>query len=375
MRPVSARFLRAVRDSHPMNARARVVAPGQIGTDPDGVEIGIHDGAVELNATADVRATLELTTPGRGMWPDRRNPLLAPYGNEVFVERGVQFGGGVVEWCSLGYFRIDTPSQEEVPDGLITLACSDRMSTIVDSDLTQPRQYTSAMTFGAVVADLIGDVYPWAQIEWDDATETQPIGRDILVEEKRYEALKDLATSVGKIMYFDHRGVLVIRTAPDPTQPVWDITHGEDGVLVQASRELTRVGVKNGWVVTGETADTDNAVHVVVVDNDPASPTYWHGSFGKVPGRHSSPLITDPGRAFAAGRQLLRQSIGLPYTVSFGAVPNPALEPWDPIRVSYSDTHGREYHVIEQLSIPLTAGETMTGRTRQQSLVIVGGAT
>src|SRR5690606_27376655 len=183
MRPVSERFLRALRGSHGMSARARVVAPGQTGTDPDGTEVGIIDGAVELDATADVRSTLELTTPGRGMWPSRDNQLLAPYGNELFVERGVQFGGGVTEWCSLGYHRIYGIEQDDPPDGPIRIAASDRMSAIVDARLTEPRQLAASMTYGQAVSSLVHEVLPWAQIEWDDNTSNRALGRTVLVEE------------------------------------------------------------------------------------------------------------------------------------------------------------------------------------------------
>lgn len=375
MRPVSERFLRAVRGSHQMAARARVVAPGQTGTDPDGTEVPIFGGSVRLDSAADVRSLLDLTTDGARRFPSRSNRLLAPYSPEIFVERGVVFGGGSTEWVSLGYHRIDTPTQKTVPDGAILLACSDRMANIVDADLTAPRQYQSAQTFGAVVDDLVLDVLPSALVEWDDSTSAQAIGRDLLVERKRYEALRDLVTSVGKVAYFDHRGILVIKSPPDPGSPTYDVTHGKNGVLVEMSRELTRVGVHNGWVVTGESADSTSPVRAVVVDNNPDSPTYWYGDFGKVPGFFTSPVATNEATALDAAASLLRQSIGLPYRVDFGLIPNPALEPLDPIRVSYSDKDGREKHVIETLVIPLTADVAMAGRTREQTVVIIGGAT
>ena len=373
MRPVSERFLRTIRGSHAMAARARIVTPGQTGTNPTGVEVGIIDGTVELDANADVRSTFDLTIPGEGMWPTRGNTLLAPYGTEVFIERGVQFGGGVTEWCSLGYFRIDSIEQDNPRGGQIRIAGSDRMASIVDAKLTEPRQYSATQTYGAVVADLVLDVLPWATIEWDDNTSSRPLRREVLVEEDRYAALRDLVDSVGKVAFWDHRGVLAIRTPPDPSVPVYEVTHGRDGVLVSMSRELSREGVYNAVVATGEGADTETPVRAVAYDNNPSSPTFWHGPFGKVPRFYSSPLITDETQARSAAVSLLRKQLGLPYSVSFGTVPNPALEPLDPVRVSYSDQHGRETHVIESMSIPLTADATMSAVTREKTLVIVGG--
>src|SRR5690606_17954166 len=138
-----------------------------------------------------------------------------------------------------------------------------------------------------------------------------------------YGALEDLVTSVGKVCWWDHRGVLVIRTPPDPAVPVWDIAHGRDGVLVSIARELSREGVYNAVVARGEGADTETPIQAVAVDDNPASPTYWHGPFGKVPRFYSSPLITDVAQAASAAASLLKRSLGLPYSVSFGAVVNP----------------------------------------------------
>lgn len=373
MRPVSDQFLRAVRGSHGFNARARVCTTFQTGTAPTGTTIPIFGGDVQMDAGADIRSTVDLTTDGTNMWPSRGNTLLAPYGNEVFIERGVQFGGGTTEWCSLGYFRIDAPEQDQAPDGPIQLAGSDRMAGIVDARLTAPRQYTASQTFGAVVNDLVLDVYPLATIEWDDTTSAQTIGRDILAEQDRYAVLKDLVTSVGKVAYWDHRGVLVIRTPPDALTPVWDITHGRDGVLVSMGRELSRDGVYNAVVAEGEGADTANPVRAVAIDNDPRSPTWWYGTFGKAPRFYSSPFITTNDQAQRAATNMLRENLGLPYSVSFGAVPNPALEVRDPARISYSDRHGAEIHVIQTLTVPLTADTTMSGTTKEKTLVIVGG--
>ena len=124
MRPVSDALLSTLRGSHGMAVRARVVTTFQTGTDPDGVEIEVISGSVQLDATANIRSTLDITTaPSR--WPKSPADLLAPYGNEIFVERGVRLVGGSVEWVSLGYFRIDEPDQDQVPQGAVRVAASE----------------------------------------------------------------------------------------------------------------------------------------------------------------------------------------------------------------------------------------------------------
>lgn len=383
MRPVSAGFLRSLRGSHVMFARARVVTSFTTGTNPAGTEIPILAGDVVHDASADVRATLDLTTdgtPGVGPgWPRKASDLLTPYGNELFIERGVQFGNGTREFVSQGYFRLYTPEQEQAPDGPIRIAGRDRMSAIVDARLLAPRQFAAGTTVGTIMTALVTEVYPAASIEYDDGTTTSSsvIGRALIAEEDRYGFLNDLITSRGKIWYFDHRGVLVIKSPPSATSPVFDISHGRDGVLVAMSRSLSREGVFNAVVATGEGADTIAPARAVAIDNNPHSPTYWYGRFGKVPRFYSSPFITTNTQAFNAASSILRQSLGLPYNVSFGAVPNPALEPFDPVRVVYptrsrSGSGYSETHILDRLTVPLVADAAMTADTREQHVVTIG---
>jgi hypothetical protein len=368
MRAVSVDFLRAIRGSHKMVARARVLTTYQEGVNPTGVEIPILGGNVQADADADVRATLELSTDGT-RWD--LSGLLTPYGNEVFVERGIVFGGGRREWVSLGYFRIYDAGQDRAPDGPVTLTGRDRMSAIIDARLEAPVQYPATATYGGVVDELVTAVYPEATIEWDDDLHQEQLGRSVVVERERYEFLRDLAQSRGKVFYVDHRGVFRIASPPDPSMPVFDVNHGRDGVLIEASRELSREGVFNAVVAYGEGTDTEQPHLAVARDANPASPTYYFGRFGQVPRFYSSPLITSAAQAASAAATLLRQTLGLPYNVDFTAVPNPALEPLDPLRVTYSDRDAPEIHVIRELTIPLLPAEPMTAVTREQTNPVV----
>lgn len=348
-----------------MVVEARAVSPGQTGVNPPGTALTIIDGDVMLDGSADVRSTLDLTVDGVGMWPYSPSDLLAPYGQELFIRRGVAFGNGTVEWVSLGYFRIETPEQDRAPDGPIRISGKDRMAGLIEARLLAPVPFASTDTFGSVVSDLVTEVYPSATIEWDDSTSSQQLGRAVIAEDDRYKFLDDLIASAGKVWAWDHRGVLTISTPPATSSPVFDVSHGTDGVLVSLSRRLSRDGVYNAVVATGEGADTTAPQRAVAIDNDPDSPTYWYGNFGKVPRFYSSPLLTSATRAQSAASTILRKHLGVPYAVDFSAVPNPALEPFDPVRVIYP---GRaEVHVLDRLTIPLSARNAMTGSTRVQA--------
>ncbi|HYD28886.1 DUF5047 domain-containing protein [Brevundimonas sp.] len=342
MRPVSQGFLAAVGGSHNIAVRLRAVPAGQTGTSPaGGVTLPLIGGDVVLDGGADIRSTLECEVAahdpdtGEALWPEGASSPLTPYGaHELFVERGVAFGGGVVEYVSLGYFRINDVEQPAAPDGPIRITAVDRMAMIIDAKLTSVLQFDATETYGAVVEALAADAYGDVVIEWDDELiEGDAIGRTFIVEEDRYARLRELVTGVGKVAYFDHRGVLIVRSPPSPTLPLWTVSRGRGGVLVSAGRSLSRSGVYNGVLATGEALDTEPPVRALAVDSSASSPTYWGGPFGKVPRVFASPLLTTDSQAALAAATVLRRSLGLPYNVDFTAVPNPALEPDDPIAI------------------------------------------
>lgn len=368
MRPVSDRFLSTLRGSHRMVVRARLVGAGQTGVTPTGTEIPVIAGSVTFDATAEVRASLELTT--QWPWPTTAADPATPYGNEVFVERGVVYGDGVREWVSLGYFRIDDLDQEEAPDGLVRISARDRMAGIVEARVLAPAQYPGSTTVAAVFGDLVGGLYPGVPISFDFPASGTTFGGSHVIERDRYPFLLDIAQSQGKVMFFDYDGSLVVRTAPDPLTPVWTVNHGRGGVLVGLSRKLTRQGVYNAVVAEGEQGGDAPPVRAVAVDDDPASPTYWLGPFGQVPRFFASSFLTTEAQCATAAQAMLDRARGLPYSVSFAHVPNPALEPLDAVAITYTDRVDPEVHVLDKLTIPLTSKAPMTGITRVQTRTV-----
>ena len=377
MLPVSSRFLAAVRSSHQIIAAVTLCdPPGQSGVTPTGRVLAIVDGSVTLDGSADVRGTVDLTVAEP--WPATETATdLTPYGAEVFITRGVVFGNGQVERAPLGYFRLTTVEQPDAPAGPLRLTGSDRMAALMEARLLAPVQYAAATLKGVVVADLVQEVLPGQTIEWDDASDVEQLGRTVVAEEDRHAFLRDLVTALGKVWFFDYRGVLVIKDPSAAESPVWDVDAGAGGVLVSASRSLSRDEVKNAVVATGEAVDDVPPSYAVAYDTDPLSPTYWDGDFGKIPAFYSSPLLTSDAKALNAAETILRRSLGLPYSVDFTAVANPALEPLDPVRVTYPPVLGRspvvrvETHVIDQLRIGLS-GPAMSAGTRLQTTGGVG---
>src|SRR5690606_5164920 len=258
---------------------------------PGGERIPVIAGEVRMDGTADVHRTLTLTT-GEVPFPRRRGDLLLPDGTEIFVRRGVDIGTEIL-WAPLGYFRIETPEQDDAPDGQIVIRAFDRMKGLIDSPLLAPRQFTRENTFADVFTALVGDVYPEATILFDDDLGEEPLGQVLVVEQSRYEPLRTLANSRGKILYWDGEGVLRVETAPDPSDPLWEVRAGRDGVLSRARRRITRTDVVNAVVVQTHATQNRPPLRAIAIDDGPQSITRFGGRrFGVVPLHITVPVET-----------------------------------------------------------------------------------
>jgi hypothetical protein len=375
MRDVSDAWKAAVTGSHAMVARARLCTPGQEGVNPGPIAangepefpLAIVDGDVQLDPSAEIRATLDLRTAAS--WPTGSDGLLTPYGNaEVFVERGIARGDGSREWVGLGYYRIDGMEQSDAPAGVVDLRGSDRMAAIIDARLAAPRPYDASQTKRFIIEELVHDVYPDATVTISGFDPDVAIGSNQIVDRERYDFLNEIAKAHACTMFFDYDGSFVMQPVPDPTtaKPVWTISHGKHGVLIRLSRTLSRESVFNAVVANGEQVSDTEPVHGAAYDLAANSPTRWDGPFGQVPRFFSSSFLLTPEQCVEAATAMLARTLGLPYTISFEQVPNPALEPLDVVDVRYSDSVGTERHVLDKLTIPLVARRTMTGTTRVQ---------
>lgn len=364
-------FAGPVSGSHAAKFRCQVLTSFQTGSDPSGVDLRLIDGSVEFDATAEIRASGGVTVAGD--WPRATNLDLGPYGTEIFLSRGVDTGAGGTLWSTLGYFRINQTSQSNAANGPLQLDLSDRMATIIDSRFLEPRQWLQGTAVGDIVTEVVTEVYPNATIIWDDDSDLSEIGRSLIAEESRYEVLFTIAEGLGKIFYWDNIGRLSFLTAPDEDDPIWEVKAGAGGVMVNTDRSISRDGIYNAVVVTGEGADQITPVRAVAYDAQESSPTFFGGPFGRIPKFYSSSFITTQQQANNAAQNILRRSLGAPYDVGLSAVPNPALRPYDVIRIVYNDGN-RETHIVERVTVPLNVTSALTVSTRQSTIIHVGVA-
>ena len=109
----------------------------------------------------------------------------------------------------------------------------------------------------------------------------------------RWAFAQDMAAFIGCDLYWSNTGVLTLkRISTIGSSPVAEITEGEDGVevypnLLDISRTWSRREAHNKWIVVGVNPDdatgTGPPPTATAIDDDPTSPTYYYGPFGRKP--------------------------------------------------------------------------------------------
>lgn len=362
MRPVSAAFIDALSTSHKLSVEVKIVGS-------DEVLEGLIDGQVTLDATAAVRGSVDLTFIDDGtldLTPTNPTDRLAPYGNELQVSRGIEYANGTTERVSLGIFRIESVEVSDSGTGTqIRVSGLDRSIRVSDAKFDLPGQINANTTVATAILDIVQPGYEGADNSRFEGIEF-PLPR-VAYEEgaDRWEFAQQIASRAGGELYFDGDGELILKAVPDiRSEPVAQIAEGTDGVLLSVARRWTREEAFNRVIVTGESMNQDPAYRGDVYDDDDTSPTYYFGPFGKVLRFERSDLVGSAAQAEAAASGILNKQLGTFSEIEFGSIVQPHLEPGDVVRVTRDTLGIDENHIIDQLTIPLTAAGDMSGKTR-----------
>ena len=378
MYPVSARFLDAIGGSHRAVVRVQVLPTTpdnfpQFGPSPvGGTELPLLDGDVKLTSTADVNGSVDFTISG-DYWD-----LLQPYGAELFVQRGVDFGDGTRELVPCGYYGIEEIDQDSAPAGPVKVSGADRSRRLARNRVIYPVEFPAGTTHTTIFQRLVNGVTPtgeplknyamflnaavpitWAGYDPDQAK----LGTSLVCEDDAHAFLAKLADARGCVLRFDRLGRLLVqpRNLPPGATPVYTVRPGAGGNLVSASRRVTRDGVYNYVVARG--SDPANPTgYRLAWNGDTASPLRWFGPFGVVPRYYASPLILSNDAADAAAETVLARYKGLPSSLALLAVPNPALDPLDVVAATIGASSAT--HLVDQVAIPLVGAQPVEIVTR-----------
>jgi hypothetical protein len=347
--PVSDRFLARLAESHRPVTRVQLfLTTGEV------VDLEHTGGSVTVDRAQAIRRTCTVTVADPKLIPRTPRDQLAVYGARLRISRGVDYGDGSQELVPVGVYRLDEVNGD-VNDGPVTLTGKDLSAFVADDKLTAP--WTSTGTVISAITAIVRRSLPDADII--PRISDVAIGtRTFDIEGDAWAACQEIAAAAGADCFVNSDGEFTIAALPDPltTPPAWEIAAAEGGVYIQANRAMTSINVYNGVLARGEnTADDVPPVSYLATDNDPGSPTYWGGPFGRRPLFYTSSTLTSTAACQAAATLKLAEAKAPNSSGDISSLPNPALEPGDVLRVVHPDG-SRELHQVASFTVPLDEG-------------------
>jgi hypothetical protein len=184
-----------------------------------------------------------------------------------------------------------------------------------------------------------------------------------------WQDMMELAGAIGFEIFFDPTGVFVCRPVPDPTlaNPVWQFDETAVQLVAEATRDLSSDQTFNDIVVVGQSTSTQNPFSAEAYDDNPSSPTYILGPYGRVAQRLTFSQITSQDQAQDTAQAALNASLGAADTVTLTCVPMPALEPGDIVKVVCGDVKVDGTYMVNSMTTPLSPADPQTLTCFRQS--------
>jgi hypothetical protein len=288
------------------------------------------------------------------------------------MELEVDVDSSVEEVVPIGVFTLNDVEIVDGPNGLaIELSGADLSRRVSRNRWDDTYVIDAGGNYGTAIQDLIRNRMPDAAFNFASTPRATP--RLFFGEQSSNDPWEDaqkMAESIGYEVFFDARGICTLRPEPDPDvdDSVWEFNDTTHPTILEVRRRVTDENTYNKVIVTGESSQNAVPVRGVAIDDDPASPTYYLGPYGTVTYRLTSPLVTVTPQADEAAQALLLRVKGATEAVEMDVVPMPALEPGDVVTVDRSKSKIEGRFLIDQLSIPLGADESMRCVGRRQRL-------
>jgi len=323
-------------------------------------------GSVSATLSSRVSRTLNFSVH-ESLYPVLSTDLLAPYGNFIRAYSGLELGDGSrrYSWQVFGG-RIQNVSWDSV-SGSVQVSCEDFASDVVDNGFLQPLNSSVGIPCTDQIKELISDGYPQATFgTFDTFNNVMP---QLTWEADRGSALDEIAQSLSAFWYQLAGEAFVTRRIPwtVPGAPLLTLHDGPGGSVLRFHVSRSRSDVYNAIATTGERADGTTPVFANALDQNPASPTYVLGSFGRRTRQIHLQTPTTQGQVQSVANTQLQSSKALTESWDFGIIPDASLELGD---VLGFDVGGRTgvVQVVSEFQLPLDLSPEMSLGTRSQVL-------
>jgi hypothetical protein len=333
----------------------------------------VVSGSVDVDRGAHIRRTCSVSLAGtdRRVIPIKARDLFSVVsGHELRLSRGIEFADGQQQLWTLGVFGLSAAPTTDNPDALeVRLSGSDRSRRVIRNRFTAP--YIVADGSNAVTAAqaLIRDRLPGVQFRSANTAYTTP---QLIFDEQSdpWQAAQDILSGAGMEVFFDIDGYCVIQAEPDPNDPTlrasFTYAEGSEATILGLTRDTDNEQIYNGVIVTGESTTNSAPVRGEAWDDNPASPTYYLGTYGKVPLFYRSEFIKTTQQAAAAAKARLRKVMGATELISFTGIVNSAHREGEIIRIERARSGVSGLFMLDGFGIPLRGTDGMTVKTRKR---------
>ena len=306
----------------------------------------IIEGTIDLDRVPVRRlAKIKITDPTGTLTPVNARDLLSPKGTEILPYRGLYMPPNKqVEWVPMGVFGITEPTITRIPGGgtMIEIDAPDRAAFIKVQRFIDPWRVSKGTKTTQAISDIVFERAKMAQRIHASPATTPEVVYDALSDP--WDAIDDLASADSLLAYFDPVGTFVV--APDEPEHTGIVYKpGKGSMLLDTKRVITSDATYSGVVVRVEHPDNDPIV-AKAWDNNPRSPTYHLGPFGKRPYGFSSHLITTQAQAQKAADTLLPKVTKMRQTIEILTVGHPGHDVGDLVTVEDPATKIRGQWVV-----------------------------
>lgn len=396
MLPTTSNFKTAVRTSHQVITKAEVRSPDgallltlsfSAGLDKGGVKLSA--GQVVVDAENNVRRSFSLdilSDPTSTLVPSNYSSILAPFGNEVWVYRGVQYSTPITllsadvsnqEFVLVGVFRISGFDANITNDGVsISIKGEDRSNYVSRNTWQGAYQLTSGSELSVALKAMIVDRYPACQFNFTPTTFTVgTIVYGTTIGGDPWADAVHLANLCGQDLYFDSNGYCSLNPLPILANSDADFTQiqgASNFTIINSKRAMVNKDVFNQIILDVQPTDGSAPYKVIAADLEPTSPTYINGKFGIVTKNLTTSLPATTTQAVTVAMALLNQHIGAQDVYNFALICDPSMDVYDILHATIAGLSLDNNLIIDTITIPLdvsTASEIVCRTIIQRTAV------
>ena len=377
--PVSGRFLDALRGGQYQSVvTADVYYSGNfIATLP------VSGGSITIDRTAHIRRSCTVTIASPSFIPVFAGSALSPYGTEIRIFMGIKYPDGRTEMVPMGIFEVYSVTWTDGEGSVPTVTGYDYGKRIDDAQFAHSIDRSGRDAFG-LIQQLIENIL-FADVLIDDSLVNFTLPGGSIFDDNRWDCLQACLDPMGAEGFFDVQGNFIVQPVPSVTSATtdddtaWTVDCGPTGVLVSATRTVSREGCYNFVTAMGSaTTDTGTPPIGYAADTDPTSPTYWGPAssvpdgpfiftpFGFVTLRYTNDALTTSAQCTTAAAAQLAQVLGVQKSLDFSSAPNPTLEAGDIVKVVFQDGTA-EYHLLDTIHVDLGSSSFSAG-TRSKTV-------